>query len=173
MAHTSKTPSSEIPLLERASFNFFGGSRTSSSVKTQVPGIYVSKATFKEIKRPTPVHAKGTFAARVLEYVDTVERIRVHGGHDESGLVGADWNQAKVERSAEVANLLECRAVGEFGVFSAVIIFALGNFGNSTVASITRKDGQLFFKYLREHYTHPANHTVFPPLVMLHDDHSV
>lgn len=50
-------------------------------------------------------------AFRIHKDIHAVEGIRVHGTHDVPRVVGANGNEAQVERPAEGPDLRECRAV--------------------------------------------------------------
>lgn len=69
------------------------------------------------------MHAQRRLAFGILEDFNGVVGISVDGGHDVSRIVGADGDQAEVERAAEFTDLTEggtgwevwVRAVGVFG----------------------------------------------------------
>lgn len=64
----------------------------------------------------TPVHAQGATTAGVEKDLDGVTGIGVHGAHDVAGLVGADGDEAEVERAAVLADGCEGWAAREVGV---------------------------------------------------------
>jgi hypothetical protein len=72
----------------------------------------------------------------VSENVDAVVRVGVHRRHDPSRIVCADWNQAEIERAAELADLLESWTDGQVGVFLAIVEFVLGQLGDCPVAGV-------------------------------------
>ena len=59
-----------------------------------------------------PVDAHRAPTARVLEDVHAIDGVRVHGGEEEAGMVGADGDEAEVEGPAQGADLPEGRAAG-------------------------------------------------------------
>lgn len=138
MSQTSKTPVSGKSFQAMASLSFLGGSRTSSSVSTQVP---VTVSTFFNDSVSTiltPMNAERFLALCVDEDVDAVERIGVHRRHDESRVICSDGNKAKVERSSEFANLLEGRTC-RVGVLFIVVVLFFWKVWHRAVTSISSK----------------------------------
>lgn len=75
------------------------------------------------------------FALRVFEDVDAIERIGMHGRHDPPWVVGAYRDEAEIEGSAQVTDLLECGAMREV-VGGAVVVDVFWEFGDGAVSGI-------------------------------------
>jgi hypothetical protein len=84
-----------------------------------------------------PMHTKRLFTFRVDKDIDTVKWIRVQRREHVSRVVGADGDQAEIERSAMFTNLLKGRATWQVLVFLTIVVFIVGNLGNGAVTSIT------------------------------------
>lgn len=65
-----------------------------------------------------------------------IERICVHGRHDESRVISADGDQAQIKRSAEFSDLLKGRAIRVI-MFGAVVVDVLGQLRHSSISSVT------------------------------------
>lgn len=84
----------------------------------------------------TPMHAERALAFGVLENIDGVVRVCVHGAHYPSRLVCADRDQAEIKRTAELADLFKGRACREF-VFGGVVVGDVFHVGNGAVAGVS------------------------------------
>lgn len=62
-----------------------------------------------------PMHRQRPLTPRSLEDLHRVPGIGVHGAHDEARHVGAYWDEAEIEGTAEPAYIRECGADGEVG----------------------------------------------------------
>lgn len=87
----------------------------------------------------SPVDAHGPFTFGVPEDLDGVPGVGVHGAHDPPGHVGADGDEAEVERPLEVPYVFESWTVGEIGVFFGPVVFTLTFFGDGPVPRIAAK----------------------------------
>lgn len=130
MSHTSKIPCSAIPLLLRALLSSIGGSSTSSSVKTHVPQwmpiarlhlvkklILVSRPDEREqVAHDDLDMPEGDTVAchllGVLEYIDAIKRVGMHGRHYRPWRVSTNRNQTQFKWATKVADFLESRTLG-------------------------------------------------------------
>lgn len=96
-------------------------------------------------QRPrAPVDAHGAGALCVAKDLDRVVRVGVHSREGHSRVVCANGDQAEIERSAELANLLELWAPGESFVVGTVVVDSGRDGWNSTVSSVATEPDRLF-----------------------------
>lgn len=67
-----------------------------------------------------------------------IEWICMHGRHEESRVISTDRDQAQIEGSAELPDLLEGGAMRVI-VFRAVVVDVPGQLGHSSISSVTTK----------------------------------
>lgn len=82
------------------------------------------------------MHAERPLTAGVPEDLDRVARIGVHGAHDEARHVGADGDQAEIERAAQSADVGKGRAVRKVRVRGGPVVLAVGGAGDGAVAGV-------------------------------------
>lgn len=84
----------------------------------------------------TPVYTERTLAFGILEDIDGIVRVCVHGAHHPSRIVRADRDQAKVKGAAELANLFKGRADRKV-IFGGVVVGDALEVRNSSVAGVS------------------------------------
>ena len=104
----------------------------------------------------------------------------MHGGHDEAGAVGADGDQTKIKRAAELADGCEGGAVREFEL-GRVVVDVGGKFGYASIAGVPLPGRCL--SVIAQQYrlgegvgvkeSYPPNQIFFPPLSTLQELHRV
>jgi hypothetical protein len=136
MLQVSKTPVSGRSFQAMACLSTRGGSRTSSSVSTQVPVIVSKLIHEKASTRLTPMNAKRFLALCVNEDVDTVKGIGVHGRHDIARIICSNRDQPQIEGSSVFANLLEGRTC-RVGVLFIIVVLFFWKIGHRSVTSVS------------------------------------
>lgn len=82
-----------------------------------------------------PVHAQCPATLCVLENLNRVMRISVHGTHEKTRLVRANRDETQIERTSVLTDLFESRTCG-ICVFGGVVVNAVGQFWNGAITRV-------------------------------------